>query len=426
MKILISAVGTTDPIMKNHDGALLHLTRIYRPEKIVLIYSEEMLAKKEWIETALQSIEGYSPIIVVDSTILKNDEVYIFDKMYEEITQIIKCYKNDEDELILNLSSATPQIISAMFAANRIYDYNTRAVQVATPDKSANRRFDLASGPDIEELIDTNIDNSSSFENRSLEDKSEKFNQSLVKRYLRQLIKQYDYAAALAILTKKDNKILSKTKQKKVCAILENFVNVFRKQSLLADISNQDFSAQEAKAINYFLMIDILNRRGHIADVLIKSKSLAEFLLEELLRKEHPNLIIRTDNLPRLNPEHSDSDEIITYIDFILKKERSIEKEERIFQYNSVLNLLSFYNILEFYKEDEDLMDSIKVVKSFNRERNNLAHGLMEIDSQTVNNKRMLKLIRALQAILQYNYSFDVEWFSYFDKKNEFLLDQLK
>ena len=83
MKILISAVGTTDPIMKNHDGALLHLTRIYRPEKIVLIYSEEMLAKKEWIETALQSIEGYSPIIVVDSTILKNDEVYIFDKMYE-------------------------------------------------------------------------------------------------------------------------------------------------------------------------------------------------------------------------------------------------------------------------------------------------------------------------------------------------------
>ena len=216
MKILISAVGTTDPIMKNHDGALLHLTRIYRPEKIVLIYSEEMLAKKEWIETALQSIEGYSPIIVVDSTILKNDEVYIFDKMYEEITQIIKRYKNDEDELILNLSSATPQIISAMFATNRIYDYNTRAVQVATPDKSANRRFDPASGPDIEELIDTNIDNSSSFENRSLEDKSEKFNQSLVKRYLRQLIKQYDYAAALAILTKKDNKILSKTKQKKV------------------------------------------------------------------------------------------------------------------------------------------------------------------------------------------------------------------
>ena len=50
----------------------------------------------------------------------------------------------------------------------------------------------------------------------------------------------------------------------------------------------------------------------------------------------------------------------------------------------------------------------------------------MEIDSQTVNNKRMLKLIRALQAMLQYNYSFDVEWFSYFDKKNEFLLDQLK
>lgn len=93
MKILISAVGTTDPIMKNHDGALLHLTRIYRPEKIVLIYSEEMLAKKEWIETALQSIEGYSPIIVVDSNILKNDEVYILIRCTKKSLKLLSVIK---------------------------------------------------------------------------------------------------------------------------------------------------------------------------------------------------------------------------------------------------------------------------------------------------------------------------------------------
>lgn len=52
-------------------------------------------------------------------------------------------------------------------------------------------------------MIDGNKDNQEDFENRSLEDQSEKFNQSLVKRYLRQLIKHYDYAAALAILQEK-------------------------------------------------------------------------------------------------------------------------------------------------------------------------------------------------------------------------------
>ena len=346
--------------------------------------------------------------------------------MFEEIKQIIERYLNKDDEFILNLSSATPQIISAMFAVNRINKHDVRAVQVATPDRSANQRFDPTSGPDIEELIRTNKDNCSNFKNRSLEDKSEKFNQSLVKSHLKQIIEKYDYTAALAILTKKDSKILSKTKQKRVCAILEDFVNLFRKQSLLTDISVQDFTDQEAKAINYFLMIDILNRRGHIADVLIKSKSLAEFILEELLHKKHPNLIIRTDNLPRLNPKHPDSDRIITYIDNSLKKERNIEKAEKIFDYNSVLNLLSFHNILELYEEDEALLNSIKIVKSFNGERNKIAHSLSQIDSQTVNNKRFQKLIGALKTMLQYCYSFDEDWFDYFDKKNKFLLEELR
>ncbi|KXT78670.1 CRISPR-associated protein Csm6 [Streptococcus sp. DD11] len=407
--------------MKNHDGALLHLTRIYRPDKIVLIYSEEMLAKKEWIEKALQSIDGYSPIIVIDPIILKNDEVYIFDKMYEEITQIIERYNNDEDELILNLSSATPQIISAMFAANRINDYNTRAVQVATPDKSANRRFDPASGPGIEELIHTNIDNNSSFENRSLEDNSQKFNQSLVKRYLRQLIAQYDYAAVLEILTQKDNRILSKTNQRKVCAVLENFVNVFKKQALLSDISAQNFTDRKAKAINYFLVIDVLNRRGQVADVLIKSKSLAEFILEELLHKEHPDLVVSVDNHPKLNPQHPDFDRIVNFINNEMKKER----KNREFDCNFPLNLLSFYNILDFYEADDVLLDNINIVKSFNNERNALAHGLSEINSQIVNSRRLKKLIAALKVLLQFSYTVDEDYFNYFDKQNDFLREQL-
>ena len=49
MKILISAVGDTDPIRNYHDGALLHIARKYRPDKIVLVFSDRTSYKKESI-----------------------------------------------------------------------------------------------------------------------------------------------------------------------------------------------------------------------------------------------------------------------------------------------------------------------------------------------------------------------------------------
>ena len=37
MRVLISAVGDTDPFRNFHDGALIHIARKYRPEKVILI-----------------------------------------------------------------------------------------------------------------------------------------------------------------------------------------------------------------------------------------------------------------------------------------------------------------------------------------------------------------------------------------------------
>ena len=50
--------------------------------------------------------------------------------------------------------SGTPQIISALFALNRINDYNTQAIQVATPNKSANRKYAPLSSEDEQRLFD--------------------------------------------------------------------------------------------------------------------------------------------------------------------------------------------------------------------------------------------------------------------------------
>ena len=41
-KILFSAVGSTDPIAGQHDGAILHIARTYDLDDIYLYYSKEM------------------------------------------------------------------------------------------------------------------------------------------------------------------------------------------------------------------------------------------------------------------------------------------------------------------------------------------------------------------------------------------------
>ena len=321
MNILISAVGTTDPISHNRDAALLHIARTYRPEKIVLVYSEEMLIKQDLIEKAIFSIEDYHPEVMIESTILKNDEVYLFDKMYEVMGQIVEKYSGTNHQLILNLSSGTPQIISALFALNRIKDYNTQAIQVATPNKSANRQYVPLSSEGEQKLFNENEDNQKDYEDRTIKDEAEKFNQSLIKRHLRNLIASYDYLAAEELVTKKEyNNLLSKKKLSFLRATLNDFVKVFKTQAILKDIQDYPLTDVEKKALNYFLMIEVLKERGQVADVLIKSKSYVEFIIEEKIKKDYPDLIKYDGALPKLNEEYKDFEEILDFIDLEFKK----------------------------------------------------------------------------------------------------------
>lgn len=428
MKILISAVGTTDPISNNHDAALLHIARNYRPDKIVLVYSQEMLVKQDLINKVLLSIEGYNPIIEIDSTILNNDEVFLFDKMYEVMGLIVQKYSNDDDEIILNLSSGTPQIISALFALNRINDYNTQAIQVATPKKGANREYKPLTDSEIDALIVENQDNSLDFVDRSIKDKSEKFTQALVKRHLRSLIASFDYQAAEAIINRKEyNKLLSKKKIAYIREKLNDFSRVFKNQSILSDILSFPLDDSQKKALNYYLMIDVLKEREHIADVLIKAKSLAEFVIEETIKKDHEGLIVFDGNLPKLNPDFPDCEAILNDIDKKMKKSRGIEDtEERIFSVQSTLNLLSYLNILEFYEYDSQLQTAINGILSLNGERNKVAHGLSEIDTRLLSRKKLKQLSENLRLLLVECLGIDSSYVNYYDKQNEELIKMLE
>lgn len=91
MKVLISAVGDTDPIRNFHDGALVHIARKYRPEKIIIVFSERTISKKDDIDKVIHSIDSeYLPEIVCHEPIILNEDVFVFDTMYDQFDAIIQ------------------------------------------------------------------------------------------------------------------------------------------------------------------------------------------------------------------------------------------------------------------------------------------------------------------------------------------------
>lgn len=405
MKILISAVGDTDPIRNFHDGPLLHIVRVYRPEKIVLVHSERSLTKHDKLVKALKSIKDYSPEIIQDGGVLPDAQVAIFDKMYDTVSSIVKKYISD-DEIILNISSATPQIISAMFAVNRISDFNVTAVQVVTPQHKSNEGLRHDNQEDIDTLIETNLDNQSDYENRTLEDTGMKFSLDLTKRNLKALIDNYDYQGALELLKKQKSFSNIKELRKKLTEISDTI----KIQGMPDKIVKAKLLSNQAKsALNSYLNIDRNHKQGNIAEVLIRVKSLVEFILENYLNNHFLDVITyKEDGKPFLNASKYPE---------ILKKFQEDAKMRGQEYHSGYLSLPAYIGILKFFEPNHDLLKHIYKIQEINQVRNQVAHSLQAFDRKNL--KKVSSAVFASKQILLASFDIDNHWFSFYEDLNQ-------
>ena len=410
MKILISAVGDTDPIRNFHDGPLLHIVRVYRPEKIVLVHSERSLTKHDKLVKALKSIKDYSPEIIQDGGVLPDAQVAIFDEMYDTVSSIVKKYISD-DEIILNISSATPQIISAMFAVNRISDFNVTAVQVVTPQHKSNEGLRHDNQEDIDTLIETNLDNQSDYENRTLEDTGSKFSQDLTKRNLKALIDNYDYQGALELLRalKLPKKQESFSNIKELRKKLTEISDTIKIQGMPDKIVKANLSTQAKSALNSYLNIDRNHKQGNIAEVLIRVKSLVEFILENYLNNHFLDVITyKEDGKPFLNASKYPE---------ILKKFQEDAKMRGQEYHSGYLSLPAYIGILKFFEPNHDLLKHIYKIQEINQVRNQVAHSLQAFDRENLT--KVSSAVFASKQILLASFDIDNHWFSFYEDLNQ-------
>ena len=386
MKILISAVGDTDPIRNFHDGALVHIARKYRPDKIIIVFSEGTISKKDNIEKAIHAIDTeYLPEIVYHEPIILNKDVYIFDTMYDQFDAIIQEYYTKEDEFILNLSSATPQVKSALFVINRLSGINVKAVQVSSPENDSNAGVGHDDLEDIDVLIDTNLDNKQGYLDRTIEDASEKFKQGLMKKTLRDFIKKYDYKASLEIANQSPDFPGLKECRKK----LQDIVDSLDRQAVPQLFQKKKWSEEQKKVLNAYLTIDLQKERGNFSEGLIRIKNLTEFILEDYIENRYPGFLD-------------------TYVN------ESEKYYLGIWDYRKVLKEKNEWN---HYKK-------IKPVISMNSTRNTVAHKLDPLDSEEL--KQLGPVLKTLKSLIKEQYQLTEKDFNFYKDFNKELFELLK
>ncbi|WP_054697331.1 type III-A CRISPR-associated CARF protein Csm6 [Syntrophomonas palmitatica] len=205
-KVLFSTLGMTDPIKNDYDGPLLHIMRHYKPDKVYLFMTRRVceLADQDdryQVHAArLCEREGFAcEFIELRYADIDNPQEFdLFHPIFEK--ELVNIHnENPGSEIIINLSSGTPQMKSACQLLALTAPFPVMPVQVTTPNESENYG---SPNYDVELTWNNNLDNHPEMEPRDRTRLVQSINLRFL--FLREAaisnIEAYNYTAALNIL----------------------------------------------------------------------------------------------------------------------------------------------------------------------------------------------------------------------------------
>ena len=204
--ILFTCAGTTDPVRGGHDGGILHIMRYYRPEKVYLFLSKEMVdyeKKDHRFERTFRYVSekwDYSLEWHEEQTDLEDvaDLDAVSGPLYGFFRRVAE--ENPGYRILINLSSGTPQmkIILAQLAVS--LQATVLGVQVLNPQKqSGDSKRTNDPDYDVEFELELNEDDEPGAPNRCLEPKLLAVQRDRQCAQIRSLLARRDYGALAAM-----------------------------------------------------------------------------------------------------------------------------------------------------------------------------------------------------------------------------------
>ena len=205
--ILFTPVGGTDPISSTNcqDGSMLHICRVYQPDKIIMYMSKEMLEFQEKDDRYRYCIErlGEMQGRTFEIEIVERREltkVHEFDYFYQDFRNIIQNIYHDmdkDDTLLLNVSSGTPAMKSGLLVLQTLGEFPAKLIQVATPERKINEH--IHRDYDVQTLWELDEDNNQDYENRCREIECPTLSGIKKEEMIKKHVEVYDYQAALDV-----------------------------------------------------------------------------------------------------------------------------------------------------------------------------------------------------------------------------------
>lgn len=419
--VLFSPVGMTDPIKGHKDGPLLHIVRYYRPKKVVLFLTGEIMERHKKDNRYCRTIRAVCPYLTDEDIQIiespkdgknkqggkngkgkkeedeKVNKFELFDNCFRgELEKLHRDYP--EHEILANVSSGTPQMEASLYVLAETLPFDIQLVQVHSPNPADHPDH---FGPVEEELAALRETGPGDARNRTEALHTDNIQAAALEKALHEQLNSYDYSAAYKLIGSALEKYsLFTSTASELCRAANQRLTLRTKDAYrTADRAKGkvtfSFSANKEMEplYEYLLMLDVLLKREAYGDyaravspaiTAIMEKVAFSWLgkkKEALCKKDSKN-IYRWSTALLLQNEPA----LLDYFKKLNKESPDFFEMKEV-----IVNSASLLNVLHYCKEagkcranDEDLKDFDDLRNFEENVRNLAAHTITAIDKALI------------------------------------------
>lgn len=453
--ILFSPVGGTDPISLNncYDGSMLHIFRYYKPDKVYLYMSKEILENHDNPDDNryIYCLDKLSELLnhKYEYEVIRRDElndVQEYNYFYEDFRKIISTIvstMDETDKLILNVSSGTPAMKSALIVLNVIGELPFELIQVLTPTKKMGEHEHK--NYDVVTLWELNEDNLKE-ENRCIKVECPNLTYIQAMQMIKKQISKYEYKSALEIAEMLPESVSIPFIEQIRFAHYRLMLDFQRADSLIKTTGYKwKLGGEKREVFEYILNMEIKYKKGEYADFV---RAISPIIVELMVRVT--NKIFGIDiykNYCRLDngmyiwdKGKLDKDENGRQIINIL------ESTYNVFNYDGFVKADHLKAIIVNISSDKKMSDEIRKLRIVESNvRNKAAHQLVSVTDEKIESwtndisrteRKELggiwkgmgakEIIACLKNVCKYtDLNIKTEWWNDYDEMNQWIIERI-